>query len=89
MNDRIKELELQALTTVLNGSDPDGDIDEIYIPTEFTRVFTNLIIDDVLTILADQKNYNRCTYTTFDLDKGLCVTSELTKKIKEQFGNKQ
>ena len=44
MNERIKELEQQALSIVLNGNDPDSDVDKMYIPSEFTKKFAELIV---------------------------------------------
>ena len=46
MNKRIKELNLQAISVVLNGLDPDGDIKRMYIPAEFTKKFAELIVQD-------------------------------------------
>ena len=42
MNKRIKELNLQAISVVLNGLDPDGDIKRMYIPAEFTKKFAEI-----------------------------------------------
>ena len=44
MNERIKELNLQAMSIVMNGNDPDGDIEQMYIPSEFTKKFAELIV---------------------------------------------
>ncbi|CAB4221377.1 hypothetical protein UFOVP1636_275 [uncultured Caudovirales phage] len=44
MNERIRELNLQAMSIVMNGSDPDGDVDKMYIPLEFTKKFAELIV---------------------------------------------
>ena len=44
MNERIRELEQQALSIVLNGNDPDSDVDKMYIPSEFTKKFAELIV---------------------------------------------
>ena len=44
MNKRIRELEQQALSIVLNGNDPDSDVDKMYIPSEFTKKFAELIV---------------------------------------------
>ena len=76
MNERIQELAEQCHHRY---SEHNIDLDK----------FVELIISDVLGILADSKNFNNCTYTTFDLSQGQCVTTELAKKIKEHFGNKQ
>jgi hypothetical protein len=42
----IDKIERAALSQVLNGDDPDGDIDRMYIPREFSRVFAELIIKE-------------------------------------------
>jgi hypothetical protein len=46
MNERIQELEQQALSIVLNGNDPDSDVDKMYIPSEFTKKFAELIVQE-------------------------------------------
>lgn len=48
MNSRIQELNLQALSEVLNGTDPDRDIAKMYIPAEFTKKFAELIVRECL-----------------------------------------
>ena len=53
------------------------------------ELLAELIINDVLAILADKRNFNKCTYTNFDLAQGQCITNELTNKIKEHFKDKQ
>ena len=49
--------------------------------------FASLIVGDVLSIMSDPKNYNRCTYTNFDLNTALCVSAELSDKIKQLYEN--
>ena len=44
MNERIRELSLQAMSIVMNGNDPDGDVEQMYIPSEFTKKFAELIV---------------------------------------------
>ena len=44
MNELIGELNLQAMSIVMNGSDPDGDVEQMYIPSEFTKKFAELIV---------------------------------------------
>jgi len=44
MNERIRQLERQAMISVLNGNDPDGDVDRMYISAEFTKKFAELIV---------------------------------------------
>lgn len=73
MNERIKELAIEC-------QPPYGNFNH--------QKFAELIIKNVIDILNDEKNYNRCTFTTYDLDKNKCVTTELKKKINETFGTK-
>jgi hypothetical protein len=47
--------------------------------------FAELIIDDVLKIIADPVNYNKHIYTTYDADRAAGIAEEITKKIKEHF----
>lgn len=70
MNDKIKELALKAHSPY---SEFDHDL------------FAKLIIEEVMQIIADPKTYNKCTYTTFDVDKAKCIISEISKKIYEEF----
>ena len=49
MNQRIRELNLQAMSIVMNGSDPDGDVEQMYIPSEFTKKFAELIVKEFLS----------------------------------------
>jgi hypothetical protein len=44
MNPRILELQHQAMSLVLNGNDPDGDVEKMYIPAEFTKKLAELIV---------------------------------------------
>jgi hypothetical protein len=48
MNERIRELNHQALAEVMNGKDPDKDIDKMYIPKQFTKKFAELIVRECL-----------------------------------------
>jgi hypothetical protein len=57
VNQRIRELERQAMIGVLNGNDPDGDVDRMYIPAEFTKKFAELIIRKCLEIMDDEDDY--------------------------------
>ena len=71
MTERIKELAIECYN-------PYSNFDR--------EKFAELIIKDIFNIMSDQKSYNKCTYTTFDLDKGKCVASELIKNINQHFG---
>lgn len=46
MNERIRELELEAMSIVLNLDDPNREIEKMYIPREFTKKFAELIIKE-------------------------------------------
>ena len=70
MNNRIKELVAECYN-------PYSNFDY--------EKFANLIVDDMLAIMDDPKNYNRCTHTNFDLDRAKCVAAELSTKIKQLY----
>ena len=57
MNERIKELNIQALVEVLNGQDPDNDIDKMYIPAQFTKKFAELIVKECARVLTQHGTY--------------------------------
>ncbi len=77
MNERIKQLALEADLTL------DDLPDNILIPLEN---FAESIIQEVMVIIQDQKNYNRWIYTTHDLDRAKAVISDVVKSIKQQLG---
>jgi hypothetical protein len=70
MNQKIKELALKCYN-------PYSEFDH--------ELFAKLIIEDVMSIMADQKNYNRCVHTSHDLDQAKCVVQEIAKKIYEDY----
>jgi hypothetical protein len=72
MNERIKELGRQAMSDVMNGSDPYGDADRMYIPAEFMEKFAELIVRECIS--AVQANY---------IDRG---TTEAVITIENRFG---
>jgi len=47
--------------------------------------FAKLIIDEIVEIMADPRTYNRCTHTTFDLDRAQCIVSDIVKKLHKEF----
>lgn len=49
------------------------------------ELFASLIINDIMSIMSDTKNYNRCVHTTHDLDRAKCVVAEIAKKIYEDY----
>ena len=70
MNQKIKELALKCYN-------PYSEFDH--------ELFAKLIIEDIMSIMSDSKNYNRCIHTTHDLDRAQCVASEIAKKIYEDY----
>ena len=83
MNERIKELNLQAMSIVMNGNDPDGDIEQMYIPSEFTKKFAELIVrecvsigDNYQDILGDEPECFNCRKVAYGI----------VDKIKQHFG---
>ena len=76
MNERIKELNLQAMSIVMNGNDPDGDIEQMYIPSEFTKKFAELIVRECAEVVADAVDHRLPASTYVD-------------KIKQHFGVKK
>jgi hypothetical protein len=77
MNERIKQLERQAIIGVLKGNDPDGDVDRMYISAEFTKKFAELIVRECLSIVEP----------TEDSGDEWCVTLKGTaQEIKKHFG---
>jgi protein gp37 len=85
MTERVRELERQAEKFVM--SIPVSlDINEY--TSVFNEKFAELIIKDIFNVMNDQKTYNRCTYTTHDLDKAKCVVQEVIKCVNEHFGTK-
>lgn len=70
MNQKIKELALKCYN-------PYSEFDH--------ELFAKLIIEDVMTVIADITTYNRCIHTTHDLDQAKCVISEISKKIYKDY----
>lgn len=54
MNSEIRELAQTAMSRMFNGSDPDGDIDRMYIPDEFVRVYTELLKEAIFNKVKDE-----------------------------------
>jgi len=70
MNPKIKELALKCYN-------PYSEFDH--------ELFAKLIVEDIMQIMADSKNYNRCVHTSHDLDRAKCVVAEIAKKIYEDY----
>ena len=77
MNKRIKQLAEQA------GFQLDQLPDSVFIPLD---KFAELIVEEVIVIAQDTKNYNRTIYTTHDVDRAKALMSDLIKAIKQQLG---
>ena len=77
MNERIKQLAEQA------GFQLDQLPDSVFIPLD---KFAELIVQEVISIAQDQKNFNRTIYTTHDVDRAKALMSDLIKSIKQQLG---
>jgi hypothetical protein len=58
MNENTKELFRQALELVLNGQDPDNDIDDMYIPRVFVQRYTELIVRECARVAIQTQTYN-------------------------------
>jgi len=58
MNERIRELNLQAMSIIMNGNDPDGDVDKMYVPSEFTKKFAELIVRECAGVSENHKGMN-------------------------------
>lgn len=65
MNERIQELEQQAMSIVLNGNDPDSDVDKMYIPSEFTKKFAELIVKECCQTVERRYKYSNGTPISF------------------------
>jgi len=87
MNERIKELNIQALVEVLNGQDPDNDIDKMYIPAQFTKKFAELIVKDcasacIRTGILEMEESKDKMYASSIREKFEIKDDASTKKIK-------
>jgi hypothetical protein len=71
MNERIQQLALECYN-------PYGNFDH--------EKFARLIINDVIDIANDQKNYNRTIYTTYDRDHARSIIADLVKAINQKLG---
>jgi hypothetical protein len=82
MNERIRELWSQAGGQYNSGNQhtwPEYTIDD-------PKKFAELIVQQVIAIVEDQKNYNSAIYTTHDRDRAIGIVKELVKSITQQLG---
>jgi hypothetical protein len=75
MNERIRELHSQCKVC-------DNDT---LLYFDYER-FAELIVQEVINIAEDSKNYNRTIYTTHDVDRAKALMADLVKAIKQQLG---
>ena len=75
MNNRIKEISEEA------GFQLDELPDSVLIPLD---KFAELIVQEVINIAEDTKNYNRTIYTTHDSYYAKSLMADLIKSIKQQ-----
>lgn len=61
------------------------DVSGKWVARENVDAIVKNTVLECIDILNDQKNYNRCVYTQFDLNNARCVTDELIKIIKQRF----
>lgn len=74
MNDRIKLLGRQTMSDVMNGSDPYGDADRMYIPAEFMEKFAELIVRECANhcdLLLDHKISSEWSRGTHDCSRAI------------------
>jgi len=50
MNLENQMMMTDALSATLNGSDPDGDIDKMYIPAVFAEHFVKIVVRECMDI---------------------------------------
>ena len=55
MNERIKELLLQAISQSFNRIDRDGDMDKMYIPNVFAEEFAELIVRECINVIGESR----------------------------------
>lgn len=53
MNQKLRELEIKALRLVMNGDDPDRDVDRMYIPHEYTKILAELVVRECAEWMRD------------------------------------
>ena len=70
MNERIKEIALKCYS-------PYTNFDH--------QKFAELIVEECIDILSDEKTVNMCVHTTFDQSMARCVTENSIEKICEHF----
>ena len=65
MNDHIQDLMIRAMKQAWASSDPDGDVDKMYIPAVFAEKFAQLIANDCTGIWEFIDNGNKLNGTSY------------------------
>lgn len=86
MNDKIYQLNLTAMSIVLNGDDPDNDIEQMYIPKEFTKKFAELIVRECINLVEPTEEHRAWAQGYLGGVDGLELLDSKVKKIKQNFG---
>ncbi len=62
---------------------------ECYSPYAVEQIdyekFAKIILQECIGILENDRNYNKCVYTTWDQSQAKCVSAELVKNICDHF----
>jgi hypothetical protein len=85
MNERIRELAEQAKIDYELLPEIAREPVWIALDDELEK-FAELIVQQVIAIVEDQKNYNSVIYTTHDRDRANGIVKELVKSINQQLG---
>ena len=83
MNDRIKQLALQA-----SKDNIDGYPVTLEFSTRFSERFAELMLLDLISGINGIQTANKCVYTTFDKSIADCVKTEIIKLIETTYNVK-
>jgi nitrogen-specific signal transduction histidine kinase len=86
MNERIRSLIERAEYQAQKQSGSDWQVHVEPSREQIFEKFAELIVQEVIAIVKDQKNYNRTIYTTHDRDRTAGVIEDLVKSIVQQLG---
>ena len=71
---------------VAEGSFNEMDAYDQEVVQKYADLMVEQALKDVLDIIADDRNYNKSVYTTYDKSMAKSVSQQLTSKITEHFG---
>ncbi len=57
MNKNINEIAIKTMHIVINGADPNGDVDKMYIPAVFAQKFAELIVQECATFCESKNSF--------------------------------